>query len=510
MYNDSFKSIAKGAYWVFIGIFLSKLLGYAYRLVVARIGVEDYGVVTLGITIFSILALVVPLGLPIGLTRYVPFFKSRGEEGKVKGAILSALYLVLFSSIVSAGLLYLFSDWISMNVFNEERLGLVLRIFAVALPFFCVGAVATYILRGFKKIKYEVFSINFLQNFVKVFLTGLLIFLGFNYVGAVWAFFIAVVGTSVLIFYFLNKKVFNIFSSKVKPSFMTKELVLFSFPLMFSGFFLYVVSWIDSFMIGMFRGVAEVGIYNAALPTAQLLNMFPMAMTVLFLPVISGLYAKQKFGDLDALYKIVTKWIFFINLAILGVFFIFSDKILSILFPDEYVVGAYAFVILSFAYFFGYLSLTSSNVLTVFKRTDILLWDSIVVFFVALLLNYLFIPRYGFEGAAVATMISFIVFFLLLFVQSWVVLKLNPFNLKYLRILFAWVLTVGLVWFLSGFGSGTIVCFCVLSVLFGVCYITLILLFRGFDKDDFVILKILEEKVGLRIRFLEKFVKRFL
>ena len=50
-------------------------------------------------------------------------------------------------------------------------------------------------------------------------------------------------------------------------------------------------------MLGYFSSSADVGIYNAALPTAQLIRSIPAAFATFF-PVISGLYTRNRMDEL--------------------------------------------------------------------------------------------------------------------------------------------------------------------------------------------------------------------
>ena len=72
--EDSFKKITKGAGIAFIGIIISKLLGYAYRILVARTDTEIYGLLSIGIAMFSLLSTVSFLGLNNGFLIYVAFY----------------------------------------------------------------------------------------------------------------------------------------------------------------------------------------------------------------------------------------------------------------------------------------------------------------------------------------------------------------------------------------------------------------------------------------------------
>ena len=104
---------------------------------------------------------------------------------------------------------------------------------------------------------------------------------------------LAIIALSFLAFYFLEKKVFPIFKTKVKAVSVDKELFSFSLPLLFAGIAGLVMGWTDTLMLGYFSSSADVGIYTVAFPTAQLIRAIPGAFATIFFPVISELYARK-------------------------------------------------------------------------------------------------------------------------------------------------------------------------------------------------------------------------
>ena len=118
--------------------------------------------------------------------------------------------------------------------------------------------------------------------------------MGYNILGVVVAYVIASIISFLLLFYVVQKKLFPFIGKKIKPIYYGRELFWFSFPLLINGFVVLVIRWLDIFMIGYFRTISEVGVYNVALPTAALMMIVPTALMALFMPVITELYGKKK------------------------------------------------------------------------------------------------------------------------------------------------------------------------------------------------------------------------
>ena len=99
----SLRKIAKGA-----GIVL-RAFGYGSRLIIARLGASDYGLVALGFAVMSIAATLSMVGMQSGIVRYVSFYKGKEDKGRIKGTIISALKITLPLSFILAFILVLYT-----------------------------------------------------------------------------------------------------------------------------------------------------------------------------------------------------------------------------------------------------------------------------------------------------------------------------------------------------------------------------------------------------------------
>ena len=154
--EDSLKKITKGAGIAFLGIIISKLLGYIYRILVARTDTEMYGLLSIGIAVFSILTTVSLLGLNNGVLRYVSFYKGKGDQEKIKQIIKVCLKITIPFSIIVSALFFIFSKQISIYFFHTEDLTIVFKIFAFAIPLTVFREMIFSIFQSFQKIKYEI------------------------------------------------------------------------------------------------------------------------------------------------------------------------------------------------------------------------------------------------------------------------------------------------------------------------------------------------------------------
>ena len=508
--DDQLKTIAKGAGIVFVGIFISKFLGYLYRMIVARAGTEIYGLFNMGLSVYVILATIASFGLYFGVARYVAYYNESNDKGKIKGVILSALRITLVLSLVLGFLLFLTSDWIAIRWFHNEGLSIVLKILAFALPLEIVGSVLLHSLRGFKRVNYEVISKNIVEVVIKLILTAVFLYIGWGLFGIALAYMVGLASSLILAFYFLEKKVFPLVS-KIKPVYINKELVSYSWPLLLNSFILFLGLSISTILLGYFKDASAAGIYNVAWPTANLMYFIPSALMTIFLPVLTGVYSRRDKKTFNSLYKTVTKWVFLGNILLLAAFILFSKEILGLLFGKDYVVGSTALLILGSSYFMVFLLLGSENILMIMNKTKLVFMNSAIGCIASVVVNIILIPLYGIVGAAIATSTAAMIKAGFVYVQSYKLTKVHPFKWNYIKIFFAAAVAFLVVKVLTRWIEVTTIYLLIfVGAILGFIYLIFVVITKSFEKDDIMIIRLVRNKLNIEIRWLENLIKRFI
>ncbi len=489
-----YKILLKGAGLTIIGLALSKLFFYAINIIVARIGSTELGLLNLGFSIVSFVAMIALLGLNGGLIRYISYYLGKKDKRKIKGVILDAIRIPSIIGIISFVLILIFADKIAI-LFNKPELTKIIFVFSFTIPFLILIEIFASIFASFKKIQYNVFIRDIFDKFMRLVLVIIFITLGFGLMGIVYAYTIAIILTAFLLVYFSRKKEFILFNKKVKAVFSTKELLVYSFPLTLSSLLTLLQKWTDIFILGYYKTASEVGIYNISFSTAALLSVIPTALMSLFIPVISNLYAQNKLKEIKAINTTVMKWIFIINLFFTSILIIFGKELVRIVFGLEYTQGYTALVILAISYLMLSLTHVYSNNLLTIKKTKLV---SLLVFistFIVILLNFLLVPKYGINGAAIATITATFVFLVLIIISSYVIMRLQPINKIFIKSLIAGILTIVLFIYLYKILSINFLILVILILLTFIFYLILLILFKCFSKDDISLIKDIKNKL---------------
>tara|TARA_Y100000034_G_C6909557_1_gene423538 strand:- start:7901 stop:9448 length:1548 start_codon:yes stop_codon:yes gene_type:complete len=492
--NTYANKITKAAGIMFIGLVFSRLFTYFYVILLARLGSSTYGLLTLGFTVITFLSTLTLMGLKPALLRFISFYKGKNDERRVKGTILTSMKISIPLSIIVAILVFIFAKDIA-NLFHNPDLTLLLRMMAVLIPIRGFNRIFMNSITAFQKIKQVILIDHIIRNVVKLGLTFILILMGMTILGPVIAFMITILVVFVLSFYTLEKKVFPIIKTKVKAVYNRKELLLFAVPLLFSDFLVDIAKWADTWFIGAFRTTSEVGIYNVALPTANLLVLIPTALMAIFIPIITELYAKDKLKEIKKIGKLISKWIFFVNLPLIGFLIIFSKDLLRIVFGAEYVAAYPIITLLAIGHIFYSLYHIPANILQMIKKTRIIFLIFAIAVIINITLNAILIPTYGMIGAAIGTVSYFISLYILVSLFAYRLRKMQFLRWIYLKAIISLLVTSFLIIQISKvLLPSSLINVLILSLIFITIYSGIIILLKGLEEEDYEVINNIKKK----------------
>jgi len=213
---------------------------------------------------------------------------------------------------------------------------------------------------------------------------------------------------------------------------LAKNLLKDSWPLMLSGIAISIYMKIDQVMIKNMLDTKAVGNYAVAVRLSEVWYFIPMAITGSLFPAIVNakkISEKLYYERLQKLYTLMT-WLA-IGIAVPMTFL--ANDIIRILFGIQYQSAAGVLQIYVWAGVFVFLGVASSQYLLAENYTKISFLRTFIGAVVNVILNIILISKYGINGAAMATVISyFVATFFILFIpktSNQVVLMLKSINL---------------------------------------------------------------------------------
>ncbi|WP_279401833.1 oligosaccharide flippase family protein [Piscibacillus salipiscarius] len=157
--------------------------------------------------------------------------------------------------------------------------------------FFSTITIAQGVFRGVKHIKPFVINQDFIVPLLKILVLVIsIIFLGNQIETIILSFYVSIIiGCLYLINAIRKKDLFGKISLESMKNY--KQVLLYSFPLLFTGFLGFISQKTDVFMIGYLLNDQDVGVYRIALQIGTLSSFTLVAFNMIFAPTISSLFS---------------------------------------------------------------------------------------------------------------------------------------------------------------------------------------------------------------------------
>ncbi len=501
--NHLLKTFVKGSFIFFIGIIISKIATYLYKVIVARtFNQEVYGLFSLAIMITGFFASILSLGLQNGLLRYISLYRGKGETEKIQSIIKFSLNIILLVSFIGGILLFLFSEPISINIFHNSKLTIFLQWFSIFIPIFVFSGTFHVITLAYEKVGWYSFIGNILSPLIQVISLIIFVLIGLNTESIVFSYnfgFLVIFLAAFFVSKYTIKEIFKKPHIEKKERYeLNKKLFSYSWPIMFLGLVMVLFSSIDSFAIGYFKTASDVGIYNAAIPISYFLLIVPYLFLQLFLPIITKEYSKENFKLIKDLSKQIGKWIFILNLPVAIIMFLFPGVVINLLFGAGYIQAENSLRLLSIGIFVYSIFLISENLLSMKGKSRLVLFNLSITAVINIILNIILIPKYGINGAAFSTMFSYIFWGLLSFFMAKHQTKVNPLKLDMLKIILIAIIPTAILLYIRSIINITLLNVIITGIIFVVVYFVLIVLTHSLDKNDLMILKAIRNRIFMK------------
>lgn len=492
---DNAATVSKQGTISFGGNSLELFLRYLYSVVLARaLGAANMGLYFLGFSVLNFIFLAARLELQDGVLRFVSLYRGAGDKARARGAALSAIKLVVASSLLVCAVFMIFSNSIA-GIFKQPLLGNVIKIFIISLPFMGLTSIVISYFQANLKMKFQLVTQNLFQPLVNILIFIAVFLAGGRLFGAIFSYVLTTVLTFLLAIYLANKKL-GLLDNRIKPVTQTKELLMFSLPLVIAALLHFAIQWMDAFILGASRSADEVGVYGMTLRTASLCTIFLVPLNTAFTPLISDLYNRRMAGSLCDTFKLVSKWIVTLTLPVMLLIILFAKEILM-LFGPEFIAGSGPLIILCLGQVFQVAASAVYYVILMSGRSRVVLINSIIICAVSLALSLVLIPKYGIWGAAIANAVTLAIFNVLMLFEGHFFLHIHPYSLKFLKPVTAAVLSAGVCCTVRaplGRFAWPFSAACPALILVS-CY-ALILFLLGFDKEDAAAFDLFRRRVG--------------
>ena len=377
------------------GTFVSKVLVFLLMpLYTALLSAEQFGTADIITQTANLLMPLAALGIGDGLFR---FALDAGED-KRREVFANALR-VIFIGIIPLGILV--QCFRFFEIYDSYIWLLLFYICSANIHLVC----ANYI-RACDKTK--IFALQGIINTVLTILLNLLFLIVFNMGVLGYVLSVAVADLITTVCIFLWCKLYREISFVRADKKLIGEMLKFSIPYIPTTLMWMITSSSDRFIVTAFSGAAENGLYAAAYKLPTLISLAGGVFIEAWqLSSVKDTLPEERSKFFATVYRNYVG-ILFIGGSMLVVF----SKILTTLLLDASYYTSWRYVsVLGIAMIFSALSTFMGSVYFIEKRSMRSFTTASIGALTNIVLNFLLIPKYGAMGAAVATVISYIMAF---------------------------------------------------------------------------------------------------
>jgi len=402
-----------------VGSMAVSVLGFAISLLHSKMFPEtEYGMYSLAFSLYSVISIVCGNWLVLSLLRNEASYK-------IENRIKELYATVMGTHIVTSGMIFVLGNaavWVLKLSGIYRQLLMVLSMYY----FFDFLLQIIYTILRTNGMAKAYSASNILRNVLKMaLLLGLYYVFDFHSVTAI------VVGLLIATViqcgvYGYKIQIWKCLSWKDFQRSTLKQLFLFGFPLVGVTIASEILTLADRFVIRVFYSDAEVGVYSYAYSLAfTLFILFTQIIMLGGYPRIVKVWERKRESIRSVIGSYLTMYCYLVVPACCGVAAV-AQELFSVLIGVRYQGGWRVFVIVCIATAVLGLSEFTNKAWELTKKTRDLLLYYVLTAGVNVVLNFIFVPLYGYEVAAVTTLVSYVFYFVVSLIVTRKILPLEP------------------------------------------------------------------------------------
>jgi stage V sporulation protein B len=419
----------KGTLILLIAGFITRILGFINRIVIARsIGEEGVGLYMMAYPTFILVVTLVQMGLPVAISKNIAEAQAKGNHSEVKKILVVSLAITITLSLIFTPALILLAPWLSTTLFTDPRTYYPLIAIAPVVPIIAVSSVLRGYFQGRQNMRPSAVS-QILEQLIRITLIAVLTqtFLpyGVEYAAAA-AMVAAVIGEIVSLIYLMTtfklKKRFRLrknffqFVHSGKKTF--KELMEIALPTLGSRM-IGSISWFfepivvsHSLALAGVAAVAATKQYGAltgfAMPLLLLPSFVTYSLATSLVPAISEANSQNNKQLIEHRLQQALRFAFLTGGLSVIILYVLADPLMELMYGST--KGAYFIRIMAPFFLFYYYQGPLQAVLQALNLARAAMINSLIGAIVKTAVIFLLAsqPAFGITGVALGIMVGFV------------------------------------------------------------------------------------------------------
>ena len=376
------------------GLGFLSIIVYTYFLTEQEMGAYGYLMVILGFCNTFLI-----LGLDNALARF--YFEK--EQLTEKAELSSTIFIFIFSWFGVLFFVYLMvMDYINTLVFDAPVFQSAILWGLLTLPFKLLSILSNQLLRNqFKKRLFVGFNVA-----TAVITIGSAVLLLWKTDLGIKGIFLSVLLGDLLVLPFRLRAVTEFLILRFNFS-LLKEVLAYGVPFLPVSIAYWVFSGADRFMLEQMTDFATVGRYTVAVTLSGVMSVLAGGIANAWSPIAVKTYEEDQAVAKVLYARFLKVLIFFPLIFIAGMCFL-GKEVFSLILSKEYQEIFYPTLLIIIGISFKLSTQVTASGISLKKKTKYFTYITLIIAFLNIGLNYLLIPVFREEGAALATMISYI------------------------------------------------------------------------------------------------------
>jgi len=450
---------------------------------------QDYGNYCLVVATITVQTILIGW-LSMSIIRFYPIYECNNKLSSFYPNIINlTLISILFLTLIDITILLLIKSLISSQLLLLMSVGVGVFVFT--------GIFNIY--QSFIRIKMRISIYSRFEIWRSIGKLGIALLLIFFFrVGIVSLLWGSILSLAIVLP--LSRKKVSSYKTPFKLKidfFFTKEIAKYSLPLVVGNLASWIMSLSDRYILEIFKGSKEVGIYSASYNIAD--NSINLINTLFMLasgPILVYIWEKELAAKTKEFLNIITRYYLIICIPAVFGLTILSKIIMYFMTGKEYLEAYIIFPFITSGILLLGIQKIFNDGLLLCKKTNYIGIAILSSGLLNLTLNFLFIPQYGYYAAAVTTLISYAVllFLMVVFSRRFFIWKF-PFK-TLSNVIFASVIMGIVVYNINNFFTSSYL----IKLISGICigtivYFFILLIIKEFSKKEIHMFIMLKDKI---------------
>ncbi len=388
------------------------------------LGEEYYGLTGYILSTANVIFPLMAFGVHNTLIKFFSQYKSEQEKSQFLSFVLALPFIAIIPILFFGFIGY---DWIA--TFLSRKNDVYNYVWQIPVIAICMGYFEIFY--AWVKVHLQSVFGNFIKEIgLRILISIFLIAVYFQYITVdefiTATMFVYLASTLIMLFY-ANKVKKIVFDFKLPENY--KSILVYSSFIILSGSVANMLLDLDKPMLNQYMKIENIAYYSVAIFIATVIAVPSRAMHQITYPITAKLMTEGKHNELNDLYKKTSITLQIVGgLVFLGI--LVNINQMYLLLQENYRGGVVVVFLIGLSKYFDLILGNNNAIIFNSKYYRAVLFLGLFLAFFAVTLNMIFIPKYGINGAAIATLISITLYSIakLLFVV--LRMKLFPFTSK--------------------------------------------------------------------------------